>query len=149
MRTVPADPRRRGAVAVEAAVSALVFLTMVLGMIDLGVGVYRNNTLSQAARYLARQAIVHGQKSTSAWGTTTVNVAASASGNAQANAVRPMLPSFNLASTTVHVEWLDASNAVGKRVRVTVSTPYHPIMTFIFGNPSITLSASSTMTIAH
>ena len=60
-----------------------------------------------------------------------------------------MLVSCPLDESRVQVEWLDGSNAPGKRVRVTVTTTYRPMVTFLFGNPAIQLTASSTMLIAH
>ena len=38
---------------------------------------------------------------------------------------------------------------VDDRVRVSISTDYQPMMAFIFGNPTFTLQATSTMQIAH
>ncbi len=46
---------------VEMAIVLLLFLTLVFGMLDLGLGVYRFNELSQAAREVAREAVVHGE----------------------------------------------------------------------------------------
>src|SRR5690349_18784786 len=104
-------PARRGAMTVEAAVAVPVFLAAVLGVIDLGVGVARYNTLSQAARYGARQAAVHGASSaiagssapawSSAWGTATVDQAANATGVPEVTAVQPMLVNCPLAQTRV------------------------------------------------
>src|SRR5262245_26201074 len=58
---------RRGAVLAEAAIVIFVFLILVFGMMDLGIGVARNNALSQAARQGVRQAIVHGRLAPSGW----------------------------------------------------------------------------------
>ena len=54
MRLIHRRAARRGAATVEAAITLPVFLTLVLGMIDLSIGVARYNTLSQAAQYAAK-----------------------------------------------------------------------------------------------
>ncbi len=53
--------RRRGASMVEAAIILPVFLTLILGMLDLSTGVFRHQLVSQAARQGVRRAIVHGK----------------------------------------------------------------------------------------
>ena len=58
---------RRGAAMVEAAIILPVFLLLIFGMIDVGMGVFRNNLLSEAARHGARQAIVHGAFAPTGW----------------------------------------------------------------------------------
>lgn len=146
-----AELRRSGAVMVEVAVVITVFLTLTLGGVDLLTGVYRNNTLSQAARYGARQAIVHGAFASpkmTVWGPAEHNGTA-ADGSEFATAVRPMLVGFPLSQVTIRVEWPDGGNAIGQRVRFTVSTPYRPLLGFIYGNRTYTLSGVSTMPIAH
>jgi Flp pilus assembly protein TadG len=152
--------RRRGAVLVDAALVMLTFLTLVLGMIDLGIAVFRQQVVSRAAREGARRVIVNGKAAMTTWGTAPINSPATAqnvpivtwlvSGDGQF--YRGALPGLNLTATTIQVAWLDGNNdpeATFNRVQVTVSTTYKPMMTFIFGSPTYTLSAASTMTIAH
>jgi Flp pilus assembly protein TadG len=146
-------PIRRGAVLAEAAIVIGVFLILVFGTIDVGIAVFRHTVISQAARHGARQAMVHGEYATGlgVWGPTTVNVAATAS-DPVADSIRPMLAGCDLSGTNITVEWPDTTaprNGFKKPVRVTITTNFNPIMTFIFGNPSFTLAASSTMPIAH
>lgn len=146
--------RRRGSTLAEAAMVILVFAVIVLGMIDLGVGVYRRNVLAQAARMGARQAITHGSRAPSGWnggpwGPTAISQPATNTGVPIVAVVRPMLGACDLPNTTVGVEWPDGGNAIDQRVRVTMSTPYRPILSAFLGNQTITLTASSTMTIAH
>jgi hypothetical protein len=148
---------RRGATLVEGAIIASAFLLLLLGMIDLGVGVFRHNVISQAARHGVRRAIVHGEKvlpgyDGGRWKPSASNtvgpVAASASSHPILAEIRPMLVACNPDATMVTVDWLDSGDAVEQRVRVTITTPYQPILTSFFGG-SITLTASSTMPIAH
>lgn len=63
--------------------------------------------------------------------------------------IRPYLVGLDLSEVTVQVSWPEGENGLEKPVQVTVSTPYRPIMTFIFGSPTFTLSALSTMQIVH
>jgi len=141
---------RCGATLVETAIVLNLFLLLILGSFDLGIAVYRNNTLSQAARQGARQAAVHGSLAASmtAWGPSTYNGTAG-DGSVYAAAVSPTLVGFTLANVTIKVEWIDGGNAAQQRVCYTVSTPYKPIITSFFSSASYTLSAASTMPIAH
>ena len=54
---------RRGATAIELAIVLTLFLTLVFGMLDLGIAVFRYHIVCEAARQGARQAIVHGKLS--------------------------------------------------------------------------------------
>src|SRR4051794_35321889 len=83
---------RRGAAMIETAFILIPLLIMTVGLLDFAVGVYRYHILSEAARQLARNAIVHGQYADrlGQWGPTTYTAAADAS-NTIANTVRPYL----------------------------------------------------------
>ena len=142
---------RRGALMVETAIVMTVLIALTLGAVDLQIGVYRYNTLSEAARHGARQAMVHGALAPPAqgiWGPGTYNGTA-ADGSPYANAVRPLLVGFPQNDVAVKLEWLDGSNAVGQRVRYTLSTTYRPLLGFLIGYPNLNLNAASTMPIAH
>jgi Flp pilus assembly protein TadG len=142
---------RRGAALVELSVVLMVFLTLVLGMLDLGIGVFEYNTISQVARAGARKAVIHGSMAGAMgeWGPTTYGPVAATDTNPIAQAIQPSLAGLDSTKVTIKVEWLDSDNQPEKRVRVTVTYPFQPMMTFIFGNPTITLSAVSVMPIAH
>jgi Flp pilus assembly protein TadG len=138
----------------EAALVLPAFLTLVLGVIDVSVGVARYNSLSQAARHGARQAVVHGSRAPAAWnggawGPGPIDQPATAEGVPAVDAVRPMLTHCPLGESRLRVEWPGASNDAGKPVRVTVTSTYRPLVTFLVGNPAVALTASSTMLIAH
>jgi Flp pilus assembly protein TadG len=154
MRLRLAKTKRRGATLAETAIVISVFLILVLGLLDLGIGVLRYNSVSHAARQGARQAMVHGALAPAGvqggpWGPGTISAPATASGIPAVAALQPFLFTCDPPSTTIQVAWPDGNNQPGNRVSVTVTTPYQPMMTFIFGNPSITLQATSTVTIAH
>ncbi len=132
------------------AIILMTFLILVFGMLDLGLGVLRYNTLAQAARQVVRQAIVHGSLADrlGSWGPGSYSGSAGDS-HPIAQAVESSLAGFDLSEVTVQAEWPDGENEFQKRVHVTVAMPYRPIITFIFGNPVFTLQATSEMPIAH
>ena len=144
------EAARRGTTTVELALVLLTFLVLVFGMLDLGLGVLRYNTLSQAARQVARQAIVHGAMASrlGPWGPADYTGTGSDT-NPIAQAAQSSLSGFDLSEVNVQVSWLDGDNKLDQTVRATVSAPYQPLVTFIFGNPTFTLQATSTMQIAH
>lgn len=148
--------RRRGAAAVEMALILLIFLTLVLGMLDLGIGVFRYHLVAQAARQGARQAIVHGSRADrlGPWGPDAfLGSAEDEDAHQIVRTIVRFLPTFDPAEVTLQAERIDGGNVFEgprrDRVRVTVSAPFRPIMTFIFGNPTFTLLGTSTMPIAH
>ena len=145
---------RRGATTVETAIVLLPFLTIVLGMLDLGTAVFRHHVVSQAARQGVRKAIVHGSHAPSGWnggewGTATYGPVAATDADPKAQAIAPYLSGLDPSATNITMEWPDGSNATEKRVRVTVTTTWTPVVTFIFGGLTRTLSASATMPIAQ
>jgi hypothetical protein len=131
------------------------FLILTFGMLDLGLGVFRYHTISQAARHGARRAIVHGEMADrlSPWGPTMIDVPATANGvpivGGATDGLQDMLVGCDLERTRIRVEWPAGSNAFDEPVRVTLTTPYEPLFSFVFADGEITLSASSTMSIAH
>lgn len=136
---------------VEMAIILNVFMLLVLGIVDLGLATYRYNTLSQAARQGARQAIVRGSlapPAMAAWGPTT-HTGTAGDGSVYAQAVSPMLVGFALDDVTLRIEWPDGGNSLQQRVRCTVATEYRPILTSFFSSSSYTQSAASTMPISH
>jgi Flp pilus assembly protein TadG len=150
MRLLPKASNRRGATLVEAAIVLPVFLTIIIGMIDLGMGVFQANMLSEAARQGARKAVVHGALATSAmgvWGPGTYTDHANGAG-AIAQAIKPYLVGIDPSTVTITVTWLDGGNAEDNRVRVALTHTYQPITTYVVQG-TIPLSASSTMPVAH
>jgi Flp pilus assembly protein TadG len=147
---------------VEAAIVIPVFLLIVLGTIDLGLAVFRYNTLSQAARQGARQAVVHGELALPAFNGGSWMPAPAGGQPPQVGpldmtntssplvqAVKPTLAGCPEGSTTVTAVWLDSEDKTGDRVRVTVASTYQPVVTWIFGGTAFSLRSSSTMPVAH
>jgi Flp pilus assembly protein TadG len=138
----------------EMAITVTVFLSLMLGALDLGIAVFRLHVVTQAARQGARQAIVHGKTAPSGWnggtwGPATYGPVAANSADPKAQAIAPYLTGMDLSAVQVTYQWPDNDNAVEKRVQVTVTTTWTPILAFIFGTSSTTISGSSTMLIAH
>lgn len=147
----PTIRTRRGVAIVEAALVLGVFLTILLGGLDLAIAVLRNNTVSEAARRLARAAIVHGESSASIhtpWG--PVAFAGTADEDTVfADAIRDILVVVDPADVQIQVDWPDGGNAIGDRVEVVVWTEYEPLIPSLFGADPYTLQATSTMRIEH
>jgi len=143
--------RRGGAVLVEAAIIMSVLVMFVLGTIDLSLAVSRYNMLSAAARQGAREAIVHGQQAPprrSAWGPS--NYAGHVSdGSEIAQAIRPALVGVEPEDVSITMSWPDGSNAEQMRVQCTVATTHRLLLTSLFTDQELALSATSTMRIAH
>ncbi len=146
---------RRGAAVLEMAIILMTFLVLTMGMLDMGIGVFRYHIVAQAARFGARPAIVHGDRATQlgSWGTATIDVPANANGipsvDGDDDGIAPMLVGCDLSQTRIRVEWLEGGNSFEQPVRVTLTSPYTPIFSFIFPIATIDLTASSTMGIAH
>jgi hypothetical protein len=56
---------------------------------------------------------------------------------------------MNPAAVQVTMTWPDGSNASEQRVKVTMTTTWTPLLGFIFGSPSVTLTGAAQMQIAH
>jgi Flp pilus assembly protein TadG len=161
---------RRGAALAEAAIVLPAFLFLALGTIDLGLAVFMNHQVAEASRQGARIASVHGSLAPSGWnggpwGTTAYSANANAT-DAYATAIRGAgaFTGLNLANTTLSIQWPQGSNQAASpytpsnpnyvasgtnTVQVTVSTTWKPLVLYVFGNRTVTLSATSIMPIAH
>jgi Flp pilus assembly protein TadG len=151
------QPSRRGAAMVEAAIILPVFLVLTLGMIDLGIAVFQNNAICEASRQGARIASVHGafaadDGSGAIWGPAAYTGA----GNSTAAIPTAMrtagaLAGLNTANVTISVSWPTGTNSVltNDTVQVQVSALWSPVIFYVFGNKSVTLTATSIMPIAH
>ena len=135
----------------ETAITLPVLLVIILGIIDLGVAVMRQNSLAEAARRGTRAAIVHGdsyETQQAVWGPSPFTGTA-ADETPQAGAVRPALFLMQPADVSFQMEWLDGTNWPDKRVRVTVTYANQPIFPFLMPESLTTLQAVSTARIAH
>ena len=150
----PVTRQRRGATLVEAAFVLPVFLALVLGMLDLGIGVLRYHMVGEAARLAARQAAVHGADDPDdphdgdVWSDPNADAAA---------VIGPLLATagLNSGSYQVVVAYTDgpdddngrSTNDPGDFVVVTVTTVYTPVIPLALGTTSRTLTGRSRMLI--
>jgi len=141
---------RRGVAMVEGAIVLGVFLTIVLGTLDLGLALLRKNVVTEGARRVAREAIVHGSLAPpedTAWGPTTY---AGWAGDTTeiAAAIQPVLVTIEPHKTSIQVDWPDGGNRPGQRVRVTVGYQHDSLFPFLNGD-HFYLSSECVMRIAH
>jgi Flp pilus assembly protein TadG len=134
--------QRRGVTMLETAIVAPLVLILLLAMMDLGLAVFANNTLAEAARAGTRYATVHGLRAVSPAGPSSDNA------NVEA-AVRDYSPGILPARLVVHSSWPDGNNAPGSRVTVTVTYTYNLGVSSLLGFRTLSLSSSSTMVIQH
>jgi len=143
---------RQGATVLETALTMMIFLSLVLGMLDLGMGVLRHQQLTDAARFAARSAAVHGELADRLgnWGTTGITGNAS-DGSPVGNLFAQRMVGNHLDKVNFTIDWMDGGNDVrdDHRVRVIATVPYTPIITFILGSPTFTLQTVSILPIAH
>jgi hypothetical protein len=149
---------------VEGAIILTTFVTLSLGMIDMAIAVFQYHLVSEAARQGARIASVHGSRAPAAWaggpwGTSAYSGAGDAADTIPA-AIRGSgaLSGLNPKEVTISVQWPQGSNDASpalpgipgsNNVEVTVSSEWAPLMLFLFGRRTVTLSATSVMPVAH
>ena len=140
--------RRRGAAAVEFAIVAPLFFTLVFGMIEFGRIMMVEQVITNAAREGARVGVIDpptGQTSLSQVTSTVNNYLTSA--RVSGTTIKVEVSSDNGGTWTV-TDPGDASVKSGWPVRVTVSVPFNSI-TWLpfswFGNSGKTLQASTVM----
>jgi Flp pilus assembly protein TadG len=151
MRPKSGRKRRRGATLVESTFTTLAFMGLMLGTVDMGVAIMRMHIVSEAARQGARKAIVHGStmgNPLGKWGPTAFNGNGNSSDPIVASNVA-YLTGLDPTQVTINVTWPDGNSKVESRVTYQVSTTWSPMITWVFGSPTYTLSATSTMQIAH
>ena len=134
---------------IETAFILIPLLVMTVGLLDFALGIFRYHILSEAARQLTRNAIVHGEFADrlGKWGPATYTDKADSS-NTIATTVKPYLVGIDPAAVSISVAWPESTNQVEKAVRATLTTDFHPLLTSWFAS-SITLRAQSEMKIAH
>ena len=134
---------RRGQGLVEFSLALIPFLLILMGIFDLGRGIYMSNGVSQAAREIARTTAVHP------CGTGTCTLGNSAETAATIDVQKKLIPGFGSAASTVTFTCTSISDTVvvsagsacpsGSFVKVTVSVPYSAI------TPVLSMVAPSTL----
>jgi Flp pilus assembly protein TadG len=137
----------RGSAVVEFAIVSTVVLTMMLGIIDFGRGLYTYHLVYNAARSGTRYAIVRGS-SCSAPGCP-------ATSDQIQTYVRGLAPGIDPASLTVTTTWATATACAGSPYQgpgclasVQVSYPFHFLVPLLPGF-TMTMSSTSQMVISQ
>lgn len=143
--------RRSGTTVVECAVVLSVWLLVVFATFDLTLATFRYNTLSEAARRVARQAVVRGSMSeveAESWGPEPY-LGNAADDDPIAEMARTILPTMDPADVTISLEWLDAGNEPDHRVRVNLQYVHQPLIPFQAFANEFALRGDSVMRISH
>ena len=141
---------RKGVAAMEFVFVFSVFFMMVLGFLDLGVMLLRDQLLTDAAQRVAREAAVHGslsEPSIERWGP----VALSTNGNDPLinDVIAPSLTTMAADEILVNVQWTDGNNQPGSLVQVTLDYQHDAILPFLWSEDLLALQGSSIAHIAH
>lgn len=143
--------RRGGAVALESAFVLPVTFFTIFALLDLGLAAVRFNALSEAARCVAREVILHGsmaQNLADQWGPAEFNGAA-ASGSDIVRSARTVLPTMTLSDVNVSVSWLDSDNSARDRVRVRMTYQHETLVPVLFAWGPLELQAEAVMRIVN
>ena len=139
LRTDTGRSRRRGQALVEFSLVLIPFLVILMGIVDLGRGIYMNNGVNQAAREIARATAVHPcDPSSCTLGNSPETLAVIKTQKALVPGLGSAASSITFACTNVSddavttafpPETACAGGTDGKLafVRVTVSVPYAPL----------------------
>lgn len=140
----------RGTTTVEFAISAMVMLMMLFGIMECSLLLYSYHTVSNAARQATRWAIVRGSD--------CVSATCPASANDVKNYVLTQVPLLDASQVTVNTTWSSSNGCTvtsssgpagpGCTVAVQVSYPFQIQLPFIPIN-AITLSSTSQMVMSE
>jgi Flp pilus assembly protein TadG len=149
----PAGPRRRGEggnALIESAVSIIVYMLLLFGIVDFGRALYTYHFVSEAAREATRWAAVNG-------GTCQEDgscVSPASAGTVQTYVQNLAPPGIDTSRLTANTYWPyptgcgERENDPGCPVEVTVSYAFNFLVPMINAS-QITLSSTSQMVIAH
>lgn len=165
-RRFPAAKDEEGGSLVEMALSCLILIPILFGIVQLSIGLYCFHYAADAAREATRWAAVRGANCGSNFGAAycspTSGQASGADGNDIAQYVRSLGYPFSGAVTT-SAQWCASngatpatwtscsaggSNAAGNQVQVTVSYAYPLVIPFVPRN-TLNVSSVSSMTIVQ
>lgn len=131
----PSAIRRRGAAAVEMAFVLPVFITVILGLIEVGRGIMVAQLMSNAAREAARTAVVDGSTNSSvsdvaknflssaanvSAGDVTVTITTASGGQVSAAQPRELI-TVNVTLPFSKVSWLPPKYLAGKNLAATAA----------------------------
>lgn len=143
--------RRNGVTAAESAIVLPAALLVLFSLLDLGLATLRYNTLAEASRRVAREAILHGSLAPEAvggWGPVAFTGTA-ANDSPLVAPLEGMLPTMPEELVNVEVTWPDGDNGPHDRVHVAVSFLHHPVVPFFASWGPLSLRSSTTMNIVN
>lgn len=112
--------RHSGQALVEFSLALIVFMVLLMGIFDLGRGIYMYNGVSQAAREIARVTSVHP-------GSVLGNSAQTAAVVATQKGLIPNLGNPTFACVDIDNAAVTGTCRGGMRVKVTIVAPYRPV----------------------
>jgi Flp pilus assembly protein TadG len=133
---------RRGQALVEFSLILVPFLLMLMGILDLGRGIYMNNGVNQAAREIARTTAVH------LCDTSSCTLGNSAETKSTVDTQKGLIPGLGSAASSITFSCTTVSDvpdpstsgcARGNFVKVTVSVPFSVL------TPILSMVAPSTL----
>jgi Flp pilus assembly protein TadG len=148
---ISARRRRRGAAMVEAAIVLPVCVLFLLGLLELSLALVRHTVMAEAARRVARAAMIHGAGAAAVqghWGPAAVSIYASDNHPAAA-AVRDVLMTLDPSQVQISIQWPDGDNQYDQRVQVGVTYRHQALLPIPGWYDHLDLQGSSTMRIAH
>lgn len=146
---------------VEFALMFVTFMFVMAGIFDFSRAIFYYNSLSEAARAGVRYAIVQGENASSAAGPCNSGASCSCDDSSapNASAIRTRVLSrttgMDAGGVTTTCSWPDQNtnlnylNSRNKRVRVSVSYTYQPILTAFIPGANITLQGDATSFIQY
>ncbi len=126
--------QERGTTIVELSFVIMAFFVLLLGILDIGRGVWAHNSIAAAARDATRHAIVHGERANNPASADDIH-----------DYIVDQLPGALSNGISVNTTW-DPDNSRGSRVTVTVQYNFQPVSVLF---PSIPLTATSEMSISY
>jgi Flp pilus assembly protein TadG len=141
-RSMQAFGSETGAVAIETALSFMLMMTMVLGIIEFSVMAYTYSVLGDAARHGVRYATIHGTASSNCSGPST-GCADSGAANVISD-VTTYANTFarNISGMQVQVTYPDAGGSTApSRVTVAITYTYQPMFHVIGTSPAFHVSS--------
>lgn len=144
--------RRAGATAVEAAIVLPIALLALFAILDLGLASLRYNTLAEAARRLARAAVMRGDETPTEigndWGPGPI-IATAADSIDPALTIHALLPTMDPGDVSIQMTWPDGTNNSGSRIRVQLKYEHQPLVPGFNPWGAIQLESSSQMRIVN
>lgn len=136
---------------VEAAIALPVFLWILFAMLDFGIAAVRSNALSDAARRVGRDAIIHGNMShpsIGTWGPNSISMTADSDLPAT-QSIKQTLPTMPIEDVEVNLSWPDGKNRPHDRVHVHLRYTHESIVPGVLPWGPWELNTSTTMSIVN